>query len=90
MRTKTIAIGIGSAVLGLLMGGLFTSSATAQGAPPTAHYQYKCITKAPHRIWSPEALNMLNAEGGQGWRLMENRTVDQVASADVYCFERRY
>ena len=33
---------------------------------------------------------MLNSEGSQGWRLMENRPIWPNGYSDVYCFERKY
>jgi hypothetical protein len=102
MSGKNVVMAVGGAAVGLLMGGLLLGRAVAQQyqqpggyaqqqyAQPQARYQYKCITKAPDRIWTPEAVNMLNSEGAQGWRLMENRFIFPNGYSDVYCFERRY
>jgi hypothetical protein len=86
-----VAALIGATCL-LAVAMLGRAAAQQSGWSPAAgnRYQYKCITKAPDRIWVPEATTMLNAEGGQGWRLMENRFIFPNGYSDVYCFERRY
>jgi hypothetical protein len=93
MQKKSLALILGGAAFGLCLGGILTSRAVAQQPyqpPPGNRYQYKCMTKLPDRIWTPEAQNMLNGEGAQGWRLMENRFIFPNGYSDVYCFERRY
>ena len=89
-KASAVVLTVG-VVIGLAVGAAGRVFADGSWSPAAGNrYQYKCITKAPDRIWVPEAVNMLNAEGGQGWRLMENRFIFPNGYSDVYCFERRY
>jgi len=96
MNSKMTIVTLSGVIAGMLVGGVLMGRAGAQYGQPmpqpaaSARYQYKCLTKMQERIWAPEAQNMLNAEGAQGWRLMDNRPIWPNGYSDVYCFERRY
>jgi hypothetical protein len=81
-----MAIAIGGAALGLLMGSVLMGRASAD-APPAGRYAYKCLNNQSPDITSAEAQNMLNVQGSQGYRLLETRNP---ANAGLYCFERRF
>ncbi|MSP62222.1 MAG: hypothetical protein EXR72_18195 [Myxococcales bacterium] len=95
MKTRSVALALGGLAIGLCGGGIFVGRATAEApawSPPVGgRCQYKCVTGLPSRIFKPETLAALNAEGGQGWRLIDGLSgQNYLSSGDQYCFERRY
>lgn len=83
MNRHHIMIGSAALAVGLLLGGIFTGRATAQGGPGFRRYEYVC-QPAIDKPWKPDGAMKLNTMGAQGWELIQQLP----SNPDVFCFKR--
>jgi hypothetical protein len=82
MNRRLVLVGLAGLVAGLLLSGISTPRATAQG-PSFRHYEYTC-QPAIEKPWKPDGAMKLNTMGAQGWELIQQLP----SNPDVFCFKR--